>query len=578
MYRSVVYATLLIGAVALAQSPDDEFVPVTDRMLRNPDPADWLMWRRTFDHWGYSPLEQIDRRNVESLQLVWTRGLEPGDQEGTPLVYGGVMYFPNPSDVTQALDARTGDLLWEYRRDVPDDIGDYISSSARNRNLAIYGNHILDNGVDGYAYAIDARTGELAWESFILDYRRGARHSSGPIVANGKVISGRSCRPAGGPEACVVTAFDAGTGTEIWRTRTIPRPGEPGDETWGGVPYEQRWHVGTWMVPTFDAELNRIYVGTSVTSPAPKFMLAGNGEQYLYHNSTLALDGDTGEIVWYFQHLVDHWDLDHPYERMLVDTIVDPDRDAVRWISPRTRAPQERKVITGVPGKTGLVYTLDRETGEFLWARETVEQNVVADINTESGAATVNREKLYTGAGQELLICPGALGGKNYPSGTYSPLTRLMYFPLQNTCMLSTSAAEEPSLDDLYAIRTRGQIAPGTQNVGTIEAISVSTGETQWKLEQRAGMLSLMSTGGGLLFGGDVNGRFRAYDHEDGEILWEVNLGAPVNGYPATYAVDGRQYVAVSTGGSGLVFGLARLTPELRAGAANRLYVFALPE
>ncbi len=579
MYRSmVVCAVLLTGAAALAQDPGDGFEPVTDRMLRNPDPADWLMWRRTFDHWGHSPLTQIDRSSVGRLQLVWTRALEPGDQEGTPLVYGGVMYFPNPSDVTQALDAASGDLIWEYRRSVPDDIDDYITSSARNRNLAIYGNLILDNGVDGYAYAIDALSGELAWESLILDYRRGARHSSGPIVVNGNVVSGRSCRPAGGPEACVVTAFDAVTGREIWRTRTIPRPGEPGDETWGGVPYEQRWHVGTWMVPSFDAELNQIYVGTSVTSPAPKFMLAGNSEQYLYHNSTLALDGASGEIVWYFQHLVDHWDLDHPYERMLIDTVVEPDPDAVRWMSPGSRVPEARKVITGIPGKTGLVYTLDREHGEFLWARETVEQNVVADINTESGAATVNGEKVYTAAGQERLICPGALGGKNYPSATYSPLTGLMYFPLQNTCMLSTSAAEEPSLDDLYAIRTRGQIAPGTDNVGTIEAISAATGQTEWKLEQRAGMLSLLSTGGGLVFGGDVNGRFRAYDDETGAMLWEVSLGASVNGYPVTYAVDGRQYVAVSTGGSGLVFGLARLTPELRPGAGNRLYVFALPE
>src|SRR5690606_34521711 len=165
-------------------------------------------------------------------------------------------------------------------------------------------------------------------------------------------------------------------------------------------------------------------------------------EQHLYHNSTLALDGDTGEIVWYFQHVVDHWDLDHPFERLLVETAVAPDPDAVAWISPRVRQGEVRKVITGVPGKTGLVYTLDRETGEFLWARETIEQNVIADINTESGAATVNPETLFTAAGQEHLICPSTSGGKNYPAGTYSPLTGLMYYPLANTCMMSTSSTE----------------------------------------------------------------------------------------------------------------------------------------
>jgi alcohol dehydrogenase (cytochrome c) len=576
-------ARVTVGVVALAAAMPlvaqrAEFVPVTDEMLQNPDPADWLMWRRTLNHWGYSPLDEINRRNVRQLRLVWTRPLATGVQEGTPLVYDGVMYFPNPNDLTQAIDAANGDLIWEYRRPVQADNNDYIPFPSINRNLAIYGNFILDNGADNFAYAIDARTGELGWETRILDYRRGAQHSSGPIVANGKVVSGRSCEPEGGPEACVVTAFDALTGEEVWRTRTIPKPGEPGDETWGDVPYEERRHVGMWMVPSFDPELNRIYVGTSVTSPAPKFMLAGNEEQYLYHNSTLALDGDSGEIVWYLQHSVDHWDLDHPFERLLIDTATAPDPQEVEWINPRVRPGEVRKVVTGVPGKTGLVYTLDRETGQFLWARQTVEQNVITDVNVESGAGTINRDKLFTRVGQEFLVCPSIGGGKNFHAGAYSPLTGLMYYPLQNTCMSIASTAAEPSLDDLYAIRSRDQITPGKDGVGTIHAISVETGRIEWKREQRAGMTSLMATGSGLLFGGDVNGRFRAYDQRTGEVLWEVNLGSHVTGYPATFAVDGKQYVAVSTGGSLNTMGLASLTPEQRAGTANNLYVFALPD
>ncbi len=210
---------------ALAQADRDDFEPVTDAMLADPDPADWLMWRRTLDNWGYSPLDQIDRRNVDGLQLVWSRRLTDGVQEGTPLIHDGVMYFPNPNDITQAYDAVTGDLIWEYRRRVPDDVGDYFPAASTNRNLAIHGDLILDNGADGYAYAIDARTGELAWESFILDYRAGAKNSSGPIVANGKVISGRSCEPEGGPEACVITAFDAryGRGALANANHTAPR-------------------------------------------------------------------------------------------------------------------------------------------------------------------------------------------------------------------------------------------------------------------------------------------------------------------------------------------------------------------
>ena len=580
MPRSKIAAMTLLGLMVSlsADAQQSEFVPVTDEMLRNPDPADWLIWRRTLNHWGYSPLDQIDPRNVRELRLVWTRALNEGVQEGTPLVYDGVMYFPHPNDFTQAIDAVTGDLIWEYRRPAPSDVDEYVLFPSINRNLAIYGNYILDNGADNYAYAIDARTGELAWETRVLDYRLGGQASGGPIVANGKVISGRSCAPKGGPEACVITAFDALTGEELWRTHTIPRPGEPGDETWGDVPYEERRHVGTWMVPSFDPELNRIYIGTSVTSPAPKFMLAGNDEQYLYHNSTLALDADTGEIVWYLQHVVDHWDLDHPFERLLIDTAVAPSPDAVKWINPRVRPGEVRKVVTGVPGKTGVVYTVDRETGQFLWARETIVQNVISEVNTESGAGIVNSDMLFTGVGQERLVCPSLNGGKNFQAGAYSPLTGLMYLPLHNSCMLATSNSEVWRPDDAYAIDTRVQLPPGVENAGTIEAISVETGETAWKHEQRAVATSLMATGSGLLFGGDANGRFRAYDQRTGEILWEVNLGSHVTGYPATFAVGGKQYVAVSTGGSLNTLSLMGLAPELRAGTANNLYVFALPD
>ena len=244
----------------------------------------------------------------------------------------------------------------------------------------------------------------------------------------------------GGPDACIITAHDARTGAELWRRRTIPAPGEPGDETWGGVPFEERVHVGTWMPPSYDPELRLIYQGTSVTSPAPKFMLGGVDNTHLYHNSTLALDVDTGEIRWYYQHLNDHWDLDHPFERILVDIAVAPDPEAVSWINPRLQPGEVRKVMTGIPGKTGIVYTLDRETGEFLWATPTVAQNVISDIDGATGAVTVNSEVVFTAYGQEVLACPTWAGGKDWEAGAYSPLTNTMYFPLRNTCarMLAT--------------------------------------------------------------------------------------------------------------------------------------------
>ena len=565
-------AGLCCASLAVAQS--EPRPPVTDAMLQAPSPDDWFMWRRTLDGWGFSPLDQIDADNVANLRLVWSRGMTAGRQQGTPLVYDGVMYMPNPADVIQAIDAVSGDLLWEYRREVPDDIGDYVFNSLweNNRNLAIYEHLIIDTSADDHVFALDAATGELVWETEVLDYRtHPATQSSGPIIANGKVISGRSCMPAGGPDACVITAHDALTGEELWRRRTIPRPGEPGDETWGGVPDEERKHVGTWMVPSFDPELNLILIGTSVTSPAPKFLLGGVNNAHLYHNSTLALDADTGEIVWYYQHLNDHWDLDHPFERLLVETAINPDPSAVDWINPRLQPGERRRVVTGIPGKTGVVYTLDLETGEFLWATPTIVQNVISDIDGATGDVTENSELVFSSEGQAVLTCPHASGGKDWEAGAYSPLTNTMYFPLRNVC--ARMVAEGPDSTHIYALAWRPEIAPGTENVGMVQAISVETGVTRWTYEQRAATMSLVATGGGLVFGGDTNGRFRALDHITGAVLWEINLGSSVSGYPITYGVDGVQYVAVSTGTARF----NNLTPEIRPSTNNNLFVFALP-
>lgn len=326
------------------------------------------------------------------------------------------------------------------------------------------------------------------------------------------------------------------------------------------------------MVPSYDPELNLLFVGTSVTSPAPKFFLAGNDKKYLYHNSTLALNADTGKIVWYYQHLIDHWDLDHPFERLLVDTAVTPDASQVTWINPKLKPGEKRRVVTGIPGKTGIVYTLDRTTGEFLWARPTVMQNVLLKIDPTTGEITDNPETVFTKVGDTRRVCPSVDGGKGFQSGAYSPMTNTMYYSLQNTCMDATAADNGSA----YQFTSRLLIAPGTDRIGTLHAISAETGKTLWKYEQRAGMMSLVATGGGLLFGGDTAGKFRAFDQETGKILWEVNLGSPVTGYPITYSVNGKQYVAVSTGNSLVSSALNVLARELHPSNASNIFVFAL--
>ena len=579
-FPSIIILTLLSALPAAAQPVSTGFVPVTDAMLQNPAPQDWLSWRRTLDSWGYSPLQQITRDNIGGLQLVWSRDLvAEGMQEGTPLVYAGVMYMPNPKDVIQALDAKTGDLIWEYRRTMPEDLKEKVGGAAETkRNLAIYDNLIIHTTNDDFIIALDAVTGKLVWETRILDYQQQpAQQSNGPIIADGKAISGRGCFPRAGPTACVITAHDARTGKEAWRFFNIQKAGGA-DDTWGNIPYEGRWHVGAWMMPSYDPALKLIYMGTSVTAPAPKFLLDGDDKQYLYHNSTLALNPDNGELVWYYQHLVDHWDLDHPFERYLIDTAVAPDASAVAWINPRIKAGERRKVVTGIPGKTGVVYTLDRETGEFLWARPTVKQTVVNSIDGATGKAVVNPDMLFTAMGQEKLVCPSTSGGKMWTAGAYSPLTNAMYQPLQNACMQAKVTIDKPDPEALYGIFGRIQLAPGTENLGRFEAISVETGKTLWKYEQRAGTTSMVTTAGGLVFGGDAIGLFRAFDQTDGKILWQTELGSPVTGYPIAYAVDGRQYIAVSTGFSITTLSYLRLTPELKPGNINKLYVFALPE
>ena len=565
-------SALIVGAVAFGASSiaqeQKPFVPVTDEMLWKPSPSDWLSWRRTLDSHGYSPLDQVNRSNVGRLKMMWTVPMGAGNQESTPLAYNGVLYVPNSGDYIMALDVKSGNVLWEARRP---------AGRGTNRNMAIWGTTLIDGGAGNVMYAIDAQTGKPVWETPIMDPKLPASMSSGPIIANGKVISGRQCQPQATHDGCVILAHDAKTGKELWRTRTIPRPGEPGNDSWGDVPLEQRWHVGTWMVPSYDVQTNQVIVGTSVTIPAPKFLLGGNDKEHLYHNSTLAIDADTGKINWHYQHVIDHWDLDHPFERIITETAVSPDPREVPWINPRIKPGEKRRVITGIPGKTGVVYTLDINTGEFLWARPTVFQNVISRIDGATGKATVNPDAVFTAKDQERLICPGSAGGKNWPAGAYNPETNVMFFPLQNLCMNArvTAGSRDPSL--VYGLSMPGVLAPGAQNVGGVWAISVETGRTLWKQEFRAGVLPIVSTGGGLVFSGDANGRFRALDDRSGKVLWEINLGAPVSGFPIAFAVDGKQYMAVATGNSLVSGSTNRLTPELRPSGAANVFVFALP-
>ena len=577
-------------APAPAERPAPEqlqaFVPVTDEMLRQPEPENWISFRNGYNLWGYSPLDQIDDDSVSELRLVWSRAMQHGYQEVEPIVYDGVMFLANVEDIVQALDATTGDLLWEYRRNLPDNIANVTGTRYRYRNVSIYGDKIFLATNDAFLVALDAKTGAVVWETQRADYRERVAQTAGPMVVKGKLITGSRCNPSSPrPGGCFITAHDVSTGEEIWRVNTAATPDQPGGDSWGGLPRAARRHASAWMVGSYDPLLDLVYWGTGPPAPLPEKLRGAGKADLLYTNSTLALNPDTGEMSWYFQHLPrDNWDLDHVFERMIVETEVSPNPSEVPWISPDLQPGTRRKVITGVPGKTGLIWTLDAATGKFLWARPTVYQNIMTGLDLRTGRPIIDESTTPQSVENAAFACPHLLGGKNQPSGAYSPDTNAMYMPLNNACMDIAMSVEEAGPSDGYDVRVTVRHLPGvdpdTADVGRLEATSASSGETLWTYEQRAPIYgSVLTTGGNLLFSGDVIRRFRAFNAENGSVLWETILNGPVSGRPMTYSVDGRQYLAIGAGGLTQGTSFLQLTPELTTpSGSNTLFVFALPE
>ena len=563
----------------------EDFVPVTDAMLREPPPENWIGFRNGYPLWGYSPLDQIDAGNVTELRLVWSRAMQLGYQEVEPIVHNGVMFLANVEDIVQALDATTGDLLWQYRRNLPENIANVTGTRYRYRNVSIYGDKIFLATNDAFIVALDARTGELVWETQRADYRERVAQTAGPTIVNGKVINGSRCNPSSPrPGGCFISAHDVDTGEELWRINTAATPDQFGGDTWGGLPRAARRHASAWMVGSYDPELHLVYWGTGPPAPLPESLRGAGKADLLFTNSTLALDPDTGEMAWYFQHLPrDNWDLDHVFERMIVETEVSPNPASVPWINPAIRPGERRKVITGIPGKTGLIWTLDAATGEFLWARPTVYQNIMTGLDLTTGRPAFDESTAPQSVRTPAFACPHLLGGKNQPSGAYSPDTGALYMPMNNACMDIAMSVEEAGPSDGYDVRVqvrhRPDVDPDTAPVGRLQAVSASTGDTLWLYEQRAPIYgSVLATGGNLVFSGDVVRRFRAFDAETGEVRWQTILNGPVSGRPMTFSVGGRQYLAVGAGGLTQGTGFLQLTPELTTpSGSNTLFVFALP-
>jgi alcohol dehydrogenase (cytochrome c) len=541
-------------------NPLDKITPVTDAMLQNPPTGEWLTWRRGFDDQGFSPLKQITKSNVNNLRVAWTWTLSPGANEATPLVHDGVMFLHSPGDKLQALDAATGDLLWQYARILPPGV-----NAGNKRAISIYGNKVYMATSDVHAVALDVKTGRVVWDQPLAE-ERGFNLSGGPLVAKGKVMIGTSGRVGG---KNYIVALDAETGNFAWRFNTIAQPGEPGGDTWNDHTAAERNGGSVWTAGSYDSALNLAFFGVAQTYDTAllvKPVRPGAKTDGLYTDCTLAINPDTGKLVWYYQHLPnDQWDLDWVFERQIVRM---PVNGVVRPV-----------IMTS--GKQATYDVLDAETGKWIYSKDLGLQNIVSSIDPVTGKKTINPQTM-PGDGQSKMVCPHVDGAKSWIPGSFNPDTKIMYVPLIEACMDLTPVTDGGRAG-LLSAGGRPTLRPRPDSdgkYGRVEAINMVTREVVWTERHRAPVSSgALDTAGGVIFNGSIDRYFRAYDDQAGKLLWETRLSDVPSNAPIAYTVNGKQYIAIGVGNGGAqATGFAALTPEIQnLDRSPAVWVFQLP-
>jgi len=532
MPRLLVGLVLGLAVHVAAAQPIASYSVVTQDRLENPEAGNWLMYRRSYNGWGYSPLRQITTRNVDELEPVWTlsTGITEG-HEGALIVNDGVMFVSTPMNRLLAVDARTGDIRWAYQRQMPFDIQ---LGHPTNRGVALYGDKVFMATSDANLIAFDAATGTVLWEKPVARYQDGYYMTLAPLAIEGKVLVGAS----GGERGIrgFVVALDSDTGEEVWRAYTIPGPGEPGNESWPG----DTWKTGgapSWITGTYDPELNLTYWGTGNPGPWTGDRRPGDN---LYTNSVIAIDADTGEIRGHHQyHWNGSWDWDEVDAPLLIDL------------------PRGRETVRGLvhPGRNGYLWLLERKADGigFIDAYPYVYQNVFTSLDPVTGRPSYDMER-KPAVGKLASFCPSAHGGKNWPPAAYNPGTGYLYIPA-NDNLCSAFAGEEveyvPGRSFTGTTGSTGSLREGADHVGELQAWDLATGERVWTHEYGtlANWGPVLTTAGGLVFSGGTADRwFRAFDAKTGRILWQHRTNSGVLGVPVSFEVNGKQYVAVQSG------------------------------
>ncbi len=534
--------------------------------------ADWPIYGGNPANWHYSELDQINRDNVAGLDLAWAWSLGTlFSQESTPVVVDGVLYVTSalgPRHV-YALDAASGERIWQVEFEMPEGVQQYGCCGQVNRGPAYADGVVYVGRLDGKLTALDAETGKELWTADVVDYTEGAVITSPPIVVKDKVIVG-----FGGGEYGVrgyISAFDRQTGKRIWKTYTIPGPGEPGNESWKGDSWK---HGGgaAWLVASYDPELDLVYYGTSNPSPWNAAVRGPNTSDYgpftnKWTAATIALDPDTGEIVWGFQGTPhDAWDYDGVNELLLVDLDLNGDG--------------ETEKLGLKADRNGFFFVLDRSTGRALSAEPFVAVNWAKAYDLKAQRPVEVPDKRPAIGKRAADICPNLLGGKNWMPMAYSPDTGLVYIPANNLCM-DMEDTEVEYRRGMFYLGKEFPTKPGPGgHLGELIAWDPVKQEKVWSIKEKYPFNGgVLTTKGGLVFAGNYEGWFRAVDARTGEVLWRKRLGSGIHAAPVTYMVNGKQYVAVTVGRSQTIPGfLGDVGRRMYAAVpqAGMLFVFAL--